>query len=533
MSINTTILNYGGFELNVHPIDNLIKLKKEDYNKLAIGPQEEFLKSLHDVNYALSHYGVPNIGTYDNWNWKKGDYDKMRNFVFNKLHLNKKPKNMACLVDRAIDSTNYLNYTARQIRTMERQRTQLRNLGVSKNIDINEFMVKCNDFIANINKGCDTLYDYSNGKVEIKPYFQFEDMDSKLFLDITMRDLSLSVAEGDSNKVIQEIPINVIRIIISSNFRQYLNNKIVNWHIVGRYYEELNQNTPLRFPYISQRFSRNYDGYDAVCLDRFTDDIKNGFKKHKILDMGFALMNWAQIYNTRHSNPYNKPSFMHIGLPEGYSEEYKATLNINDVSNTCSGNLNVRMYNNEWKPYYYNYDIEKMKYCTSINCQLKDDCYFHNKAMSTLCQMSLLDFADDYYMIESYVGNIIEYLQSIEADETERGEFISRTTLTNLLERITGTFIAYDDNYWTNQASSLYHYLTIIPVPDNKDWNLNLVVEFASTLRKLILAISHYQIDARHLNDMLFEGTKSDNDDLSDEQKEILKKTIAFAMGRS
>ena len=533
MSINTTILKYGGSEIKVNPIDNLLNLNEKEYTELAIGPQETFLESLEQVNYSLRHYHVPEINTYNNWSWKKGDYDKMRHFIHNKLDLNKKPKNMATLLDRTIDKTNYLNYIARQVRTMERQRAELRRIGVSKNINIDEFTTKCSNLISNINRECDTLYDYSEGKVEMKPYFIFNNRHSKFYLDIIMRDLSLSITTGDSNKIIQEIPINILRIIVTCNFRQYLNNNLTEYSMKGRYYEKLGEYSPLRFPYISQMYSRSYDEYSTVCLDKFNDDIKKGFRNYKYLDMGISLMNWAQLYNTQYSNPYNKPHLMHIGLPKSYSEEYKATLNYTDVTNKCSDNLSAKLRDNDWESYYSDYYKEKFKYCDSIECQLKMDCYWHTSTMASLVKKSLLEFQQGYCMIESYVGGIIEYLESIEAEETVRGEFVSRNVISNIFERIVGRFVSHDDNYWLNQTASFYTFLVTTPIPKDNDWNFALWIEFATTTKDIILKLSGYNLDARHLQDVTIGETKSDNDDLSDEQKEILKKTIAFAMGRS
>ena len=114
MSINTTILKYGGSEIKVNPIDNLLNLNEKEYTELAIGPQETFLESLEQVNYSLRHYHVPEINTYNNWSWKKGDYDKMRHFIHNKLDLNKKPKNMATLLDINIapTTTNFIPHSS-------------------------------------------------------------------------------------------------------------------------------------------------------------------------------------------------------------------------------------------------------------------------------------------------------------------------------------------------------------------------------------------------------------------------------------
>ena len=131
-------MNYfnGSHEVEVKEIDSLLNMSQDTANMLAIGPQEEFMNKLDLVNRQLSLNNIERIDVTKLWNWKPGSYDKIKELINKLLYLNKKSNGIDSLLYRTYDRMNYLGYIKRQANEMERERSKLKHLGVSQDVDI-------------------------------------------------------------------------------------------------------------------------------------------------------------------------------------------------------------------------------------------------------------------------------------------------------------------------------------------------------------------------------------------------------------
>ena len=76
-------MNYynGSNEVEVEEIDSLLSMSQDTANMLAIGPQEDFMNKLDNVNRQLSLHNIEGINVTKLWNWKPGSYDKIKELI--------------------------------------------------------------------------------------------------------------------------------------------------------------------------------------------------------------------------------------------------------------------------------------------------------------------------------------------------------------------------------------------------------------------------------------------------------------------
>lgn len=364
---------YNGREtIQVEEFTNLYSLTDETYNNLAIGESEEFIASLDSFNRELERLGGPTVDVTAKWNWKAGSYDNVKDYLYNRLDLHKKSRNIANLIERTKDKTNYLGYVLRMAQGMEMLRADLRQSGVTKDIDVNKFKENCNEFIHNILYQCEKVATTTNGKVIILPYAHIAGNGkyASLYLDILLRELTLDIYDGQGSVKMQSIPLNDIHIICSANLRKVLNKSCRTFNWQGKYLSEVGMD--LRFPYIAQQ---NYSqrGYDNVCLDKHHDSIRSSLSKNNLLAVSIHLMNWAQYYNIKFANPYNQPCESHIGMPKGYSKTYVLSSVEGSGSRKCYHKL-TDYFEKKKKLKFLELSDTIFNKCENIECQWRDVC---------------------------------------------------------------------------------------------------------------------------------------------------------------
>tara|TARA_R100001594_G_scaffold13276_4_gene28761 strand:+ start:19824 stop:21296 length:1473 start_codon:yes stop_codon:yes gene_type:complete len=441
------ILKMGSIELELNAIDYLNNLNQEELNAIATGPQDLFFEYMQFMNNEFERHGMnQKIDVTDKWNWKPGTYDKIKHLLYRKLDMHKKSKSIDNLIDRTRDRNNYLSYVANQARQMERERYSLKRLGVSKNVDIDVFQAKCNEFVEDINIQCESVNMMSKGNVILKPYIEL-DLDTAtntFYLEITMNNMSLSVFSGE--KEIHKSPVDTIHIIAKTSFRHLL-NKHRNSQIVfkGTYKGDG------FFPYISTR-TFAYDGqYSTVCFDRYNDEIVGALKRNDYNSMAMLLMQWAQYYSTKYTNPYNQPYLLHIGMPENVSDEYYNQFDKSAVMGSCSNTMNImttKRKMNKLDALYY-----KLAKCEEINCKLLTECssYYENSRDMTL-------YEDMFDIAEGVLGILLEYFEDANLTMDDKSY---------AMENICGIWIPYEDkdleeyNDEFNQEMILYISRTI------------------------------------------------------------------------
>jgi hypothetical protein len=292
-----------------------------------------------------------------------------------------------------------LSYINRQFASLESERYNLKRLGVSKEINITQFKIDCNNFVDSILKECKKVKETTSNSVIIEPFIKLTDRHCVYYLDIILSNLQMGIYSGkDSiNKQIQTLPLKPISIKVRMNLRHLLSNNAQSASLKGQYLSERHA-----FPYISlpSRYSSNSIGYSTVCTDKHTDDIQKALRNSQYLSLAMNLMGWAQYYHTSYSNPYNQPHLLHVGLPEEYSKEYKLINDQNTIADKCARKM--RSYH---KGRWWSLDENISKECNSIKCSLRTSCSLYQKII--LKENSFINRQDE---VEGIVGTIVEYL---------------------------------------------------------------------------------------------------------------------------
>ena len=411
-------MNYfdGNLNQEVSTLDVLKNMNQDMANSLATGPQVYFFRKLDDFNYELTHYNLPNINVTNAWNWSPGTYKHVKALVEKKLQMHKKTNGIDNFIRRTRDYNNYLSYFQRQAESLELQKRELKRLGVTRNINVEEFKIIATAFADKIESECNKVKEFTNNKVIFTPYFDTNyDRKTMFYLDIQMNNLHMDIFSGE--KSIQKIELLPIHIICKASLRHYINKKTLDWNLFGKY-NHSDDNGLFRFPYIShyENYRRRDEGlryrYGGVCLDNYTDDIKNAFRNYKYTEMAMHLLQWSQTYSIETANPYNSLKFLHLGIPKSYSKEYSAITS--NVENDCGNRL---------KDYFFQIDkdnsennltlplLDKLNRettpCLSINCQLKDKCNYFQERNEII--NAIKNPNRKVRQIESIVGYLFEY----------------------------------------------------------------------------------------------------------------------------
>ena len=463
----------GYITVNVNHIDKLSELTQEEANHIATGPQDLFFSKLESVNSDLHHYGVDNIDVTPKWNWKPGSYDKMKEYLNKKLDIHKKAKAMDNLVNRTYDRLNYLGYIKRQIEAMEFERYNLKRLGVSRDVNIDEFKEKCIVFVNHLSEQCDKVFDITNQSILMIPYIDVINSRScDYYLDIQLDNLNLSIY--DDNNLIQDFPLKRLHIIVKQSLRHKLSNvRTSNIKFSGWYGD--NDGLKTFHPYISNM--RNGRDYGNVCLDKHTDDIYKAFKDNNLVSMAMLLMQWAQYFNIKHANPYNQLYMNHFGMPKSFNESYRLTQDKDGVISSCVNRLKTNIRNKEFS---YMGRIEFVaNFCDTIECSLRDICQF-SKVEN---QMLNIANSESGYRIEAMIMEIISVLQKMLVNGATFEE------INNNFSSITGSGIVYyryerrDDDgetyydiegIWNAYATKLFKYYATLANDNTTDYNFDM-----------------------------------------------------------
>lgn len=388
--------------VNASNIEKLMDLSDEEVNNLASGPQDAFFDKLESINLEFGRTGLDELNVTDKWNWKPGTYDKMKEYLYKRMWLHKKTNGLDKLVVRTKERANYLGYIQRQIQDMEFERNNLKRLGVSRNVDIDLWKEKVEEFCNKMTKLCEDVNAKTEGKVEI--ILNISDLENRhpqLYYDIILEGLTMGIY-SESN-LIQSIPLKPINIIHRVSLRHKLSGMSQpsgRNYKMGVYDEALNSIS--RFPYIAS----NRSEYGTVCFDKYTDDINKAMNKDDLLSLAFILMQWAQYYNIKYSNPYNQPFYLHLGAPKEYSDEYIATQSKPAIMNHLADKI-INEMPNDLNLYESNkYIIDSHN---NINCRWKDE-YMQYK--NALVNLELLE-TERWFIYESIMYEIVSKAEEL------------------------------------------------------------------------------------------------------------------------
>ena len=408
-------MNYfnGSHSIEVKELDTLLNMSQDTANLLAIGPQEDFMNKLDNVNRQLRLNQIEEINVTKLWNWRPGSYDKIKELINKLLYLNKKSNGMDSLLYRTYDRMNYLNYIKRQAREMEFERDKLKRLGVSQDVNIDVFKENCIAFVNDIKSKQDTVSKLTNGKVVINSYLDFSNNTHNqafIYFDIIMKDLTMNIYQGrkENSKCIQELSLEPINIIIQCNFRHLFNGMKQSAILNGRYMHpnDINNESTRHqysFPYISATYGR----YGNVCLDSYRDEIHKHIKNKDLVNLSMSLLTWAQYYNTSFANPYTQPNYLFLGLPEGLSKEFISTIGEDTVLNNCPS----RAWNLIDAPdrRKNRFDTERysefLTQCNNANCSLREKCKSYIQNCNFVNKLEDLEYI---YKCESIAGWLLE-----------------------------------------------------------------------------------------------------------------------------
>ena len=427
-------------DIEVYDFNHLKELSQEETNNIVVGPQETFFSKLEGINQELSYAKVEGIDVTKKWNWRPGHYDRMRSYLTNKLDINKKSKNMTYLVDRTISKVNYLNYIARQIRSMERERADLRRLSIPYDVNLDEFKEKCIVYTDEIYRQCEIANDLSKGKVIIEPKLFIDGRRVFIILDVLLTGLEMEIYSGDNSTA--KIPLNIIHLIGTADLRKILAGSKASIGFKGKYFSD---NISCAFPYIGlDRYSGN-STYGTVCLDNFIDDVFKSFNDNNYTALAMNLMQWAQYYSLSYSNPYNQPFRLHYGMPESFSTAYKSSQDRSAVIHKCSQILRDSANSQGYIGIHLDKYINNK--CHAIDCVFMDTCSLYGSTTTTI---NIYE-SDVYYEMESIVGLIYEHLFT---DEYSANEVCDE------IEIIAGRFVPIDSEHYDEDViDTLMHYL--------------------------------------------------------------------------
>ena len=394
-------LNIGNQTVNVEHVSSLKDIDQDLANSLATGPQDIFFTTLDRFNELLNARGIDPIDVTNKWNWKPGSYDKVKEYMSQQIHLHKKSNGMWNLIDRTKQRANYLDYINRIARELETTKMDLKRLGVSKDVDVDEFQEKTTNFVINLEQQTDIAYDASNGKVDIRIFFNQSNnaRNASLYYEIVIRNMEMSVFNGrETSKLIQKIDLGedtYLRIVTKIPFRHVINKMQISNQMITKGY--LHSDLPINHPYISA-YGNNYN---TVCYDKFADDIMKCFKDSNMIALQHHLLSWSQYYHTNHSNPYNPIHKVHIGMPDHYNTEYHAV--VNDVQTSCAQRMSSK-----YETFTYDEGFENGKkmlnMCHSAKCKyINDSCYLFKAT-----DMAININEDYLYQIDAMIGYMYE-----------------------------------------------------------------------------------------------------------------------------
>ena len=527
--METFYWNDGFRHVDVYDIEKLLELNQEEINLLATGPQDLFNERLEQLNFELDRKGIEKIDVTPAWNWKPGSYDKVKEYMSKRLWLDKKVTGMDRLFDRTKDRANYIGYIQRQAREMEFERANLKRLGVSKDVDIEKWTEKTNEYCQSIIDKCKQVYEATNEKVLITPLIsEITNRRPNLYLDIELKDLVMQIHEGEA--LIEEIPMNTLHLIVSQTLRHKLAGRRPERHLKGQWlHNEDNYHTS--HPYIALASSRDVSGFGTVCLDKHTDDIWSAFNKDDLLSASYLLLQWAQYYNTKYANPYNQPALMHLGAPKDMSDEYLATQSKNSIidnTNTAimrkatklEGDLDMNLIQkNEWIVNEYD----------RIDCRWKNDQPAYHISKQTIDSFN----SESWFVYEACIMEVLESLKSNEDIWETNGDIINSEVI-----QITGTsgfnvYNCYDDDdgtlNWYKVEEMIKDRLTkyYIVLARNTEDDECLRKEFCSYTREYLIKIDILE------NEVLKDKQTLDTTESSDAKMMELMKTWAESSERS
>ena len=445
----------GNSHLSVNSIDKLTDLSQDEVNFLACGPQDLFFEKLETMNRELERFGLKSIDVTNKWNWKPGSYDVIKDYMLKKLQLNKKAMSIDKIMTRARDRMNYMNFIQRQATEMEFEKANLKRLGVGRDVDVDKFIETSKKFVEDTIKQCQAVSTMTENKVTIVPYVDISNgRNAILYYDVTLKDLTLSIFDGrEEVKLIQEIPLQNIHIIFNTSLRHKINNLNTSFSVTGIYDTE---GPNLAYVYIARGY-RDTNNYNTVCLDKHYDDVKKAFNKNNLMMLAVTLMNWAQYYNIKISNPYNQPYMSHIGMPEHFSKEYKAAIDTSSVQLNCSAKL--KKYANSLELFEFERDELLESVCNNHKCSVKSTCSLNQDIVKRQ-----IIFKDEDFMVrlEGLIGWIAEWIKLSylgENGDREAGSF----AVEGWLGFTPASNWGLNDEQWTDRLmqKALWYYASV------------------------------------------------------------------------
>lgn len=420
----------GRRDRKVNEIDFIKNLSQEQLNKVAVGPQDKLLELIKYFNEVFEYQKIEGkIDVTNKWAWKRGSYDVMRDYLNNKLEVNKKAMSMSKILERAQHNASFLGYMRKKSYELESERRKLINMGIPRNVDTDKFQSMCIDMAEKIQNACNNANNIIEN-VNLKPWIGLNNCDEIiLYLDIMLTGLNMSIVQDST--VVETNKLQPIRIMVNVDFRKLLNNQRYDVNFKGKYIDDYNM-----FPYLnSETYYRNWGN---VCLDRHHDDFRRAFKKLDFVSMSIILIQWAQYYNVGHSNPYSQPFLTHYGMPKDKSQSYKQLFVAGTVQNSCSSTQRKMSQNIT--------GIDNLmftkKLCEDIECQYIANCEFYGLYINKI----------DLYNKHRYLGDAI-FVKLINYAADNR---LDANGISNMFEAITGQYVAQDDDDYDKFINNWY-----------------------------------------------------------------------------
>jgi hypothetical protein len=415
---------YNGFTIiKAYSLDYLLNPSQELAESMSTGPQDEFFESLDTFNRHLPE--EEQLAVTRTWRWKAGSFDIVKKRMFQWLQIDRKPSSLTHLVQRTKDRAHYMNYYCTNLEKLERLKSNLKSEGYTPNVDVDKFKENINAIVVRIKEQIDSVFKMTEGNIKIDVLMSNLETprNADIYIDLYMENLEMSIFDG--NKCIQKLPLHPIHIIGKISFRKFMltyskaGNYLNTLYFTGFYHSPLlNDSSSSRiyheteFPYIASPYRRVTSGeseYTSVCLDNYTDDVKNQFFSLNWVEMAMTFMSWAQYYHTTHSNPYNTLGRLHLGVSKDFPKEYQSIVGFNS---TCPTVLNRKFGTSDCSEQIYeDSDMVKLEeftnYCDSIKCihVFNGNCRT-NKLYSL--KVAAYNIENKQYLVETFIGFVIE-----------------------------------------------------------------------------------------------------------------------------
>ena len=277
-----------------------------------------FKDYLENLNNSFQHLFEEDekfvIGVTKNYSYSRGTYDTVKSII-NKINkLKQRPAGMYSIFNRIYDNQWAFNNLKDRMFKLEQMRVKAKE--ASGNMVNN-----ISDLIQSQTQRYDTIIESTEQANQMTDNFTVincidADIENRLIMNKhTSIDLyTLVICEAKEMTIVNNSNDELCKMMVP---RTYLYFKRPLWRALttdrnwvsqytgscpGGYHPYIN-NHPFH-TYGADDYNMTSNAWGALCLSSYQDDVFNSLSKNDYMSFVMALMNWNNIYNKDHTNPY-------------------------------------------------------------------------------------------------------------------------------------------------------------------------------------------------------------------------------------